>query len=57
MGVFWISLQADKFLVMGSRGLIGLEAVDHFDRQGPRSFRRDNNMRRLFSAPAGDTLV
>jgi len=44
-----------KVLVTGSSGLIGSEAVLHFDRAGHRVFGLDNNMRREFFGPAGDT--
>jgi CDP-paratose 2-epimerase len=44
-----------KILVTGSSGLIGSEAVLHFDRQGHRTFGIDNNLRREFFGPAGDT--
>jgi CDP-paratose 2-epimerase len=43
-------------LVTGSSGLIGSEAVEHFDRQGHRVIGVDNNMRREFFGPPGDTL-
>ena len=42
-------------LVTGSSGLIGSEAVEYFDRQGHRVFGIDNNMRRFFFGPQGDT--
>ena len=42
-------------LVTGSSGLIGSEAVEHFDRQGHTVLGVDNNMRQLFFGPAGDT--
>ena len=45
-----------KVLVTGSSGLIGSEAVEHFDRHGHDVFGLDNNMRRVFFGPAGDTL-
>ena len=45
-----------KVLVTGSSGLIGSEAVAHFDRQGHEVIGVDNNMRREFFGPAGDTL-
>ena len=45
-----------KILVTGSSGLIGSEAVAHFDAQGHEVFGVDNNMRRVFFGPAGDTL-
>jgi CDP-paratose 2-epimerase len=43
-------------LVTGSSGLIGSEAVEHFDGQGHQVIGIDNNMRREFFGPAGDTL-
>lgn len=43
-------------LVTGSSGLIGSEAVEYFDRMGHRVFGVDNNMRRVFFGPRGDTL-
>jgi CDP-paratose 2-epimerase len=45
-----------KILVTGSSGLIGSEAVEHFDRAGHEVTGVDNNMRRVFFGPAGDTL-
>ena len=45
-----------KVLVTGSSGLIGSEAVEHFDRQGHEVTGVDNNMRRELFGPAGDTL-
>src|SRR5690348_3755891 len=42
-------------LVTGSSGLIGSEAVEHFDRQGHHVVGVDNNMRRVFFGAAGDT--
>ena len=42
-------------LITGSSGLIGSEAVEHFDRQGHAVIGVDNNMRREFFGPAGDT--
>jgi CDP-paratose 2-epimerase len=44
-----------KVLVTGSSGLIGSEAVLHFERQGHRVFGIDNNLRQEFFGPAGDT--
>jgi CDP-paratose 2-epimerase len=44
-----------RVLVTGSSGLIGSEAVLHFDRAGHRVYGIDNNMRREFFGPAGDT--
>lgn len=45
-----------KVLVTGSSGLIGSDAVAHFDREGHRVYGNDDNMRREFFGPAGDTL-
>jgi CDP-paratose 2-epimerase len=45
-----------KILVTGSSGLIGSEAVEYFDRQGHKVVGVDNNMRRVFFGPPGDTL-
>jgi CDP-paratose 2-epimerase len=45
-----------QILVTGSSGLIGSEAVEHFDRQGHEVVGIDNNMRRVFFGAAGDTL-
>jgi CDP-paratose 2-epimerase len=44
-----------KILVTGSSGLIGSEAVRYFDAQGHTVVGVDNNMRREFFGPAGDT--
>jgi len=44
-----------KILVTGSSGLIGSEAVRYFDAQGHSVVGVDNNMRREFFGPAGDT--
>jgi CDP-paratose 2-epimerase len=44
-----------KILVTGSSGLIGSEAVKHFDRCGHTTYGIDNNMRRQFFGPQGDT--
>ena len=43
-------------LVTGCGGLIGSEAVLHFDRQGHKVIGLDNNMRRVFFGPDGDTI-
>src|SRR4030081_3732685 len=43
-------------LVTGSSGLIGSEAVEHFDREGHQVIGIDNNMRREFFGPPGDDL-
>jgi CDP-paratose 2-epimerase len=45
-----------KVLVTGSSGLIGSEAVAHYDADGHEVFGVDNNMRREFFGPSGDTL-
>ncbi len=45
-----------NILITGSSGLIGSEAVEHFDRQGHRVTGVDNNMRAEFFGPAGDTM-
>jgi CDP-paratose 2-epimerase len=45
-----------KVLVTGSSGLIGCQAVERFDSQGHEVHGIDNNMRREFFGPAGDTL-
>ncbi len=45
-----------KILVTGSSGLIGSEAVIHFDREGHEVVGIDNNLRREFFGPSGDTL-
>ena len=42
-------------LVTGSSGLIGSEAVEHFDRQGHHVIGVDNNMRQVFFGAPGDT--
>ena len=47
--------QIRRVLVTGSSGLIGSEAVAHFDRQGCRVLGIDNNMRADFFGPKGDT--
>ena len=44
-----------KILVTGSSGLIGSEAVLHFDRLGHEVVGVDNNMREVFFGPKGDT--
>jgi CDP-paratose 2-epimerase len=49
-------MKAKKILVTGSSGLIGSEAVEHFDGRGHEVVGVDNNMRREFFGAAGDTL-
>jgi CDP-paratose 2-epimerase len=49
-------MKQKTILVTGSSGLIGSQAVERFDRQGHRVIGADNNMRREFFGPAGDTL-
>lgn len=44
-----------RLLVTGSSGLIGSEAVTFFDEQGWKVHGIDNNMRRDFFGPDGDT--
>ena len=44
-----------KVLITGSSGLIGSEAVGYYDREGHQVFGVDNNMRREFFGPQGDT--
>ena len=44
-----------KVLITGSSGLIGSEAVGHYDREGCEVHGIDNNMRREFFGPQGDT--
>ena len=44
-----------RVLVTGSSGLIGSEAVEHFDRRGYEVHGVDNNMRMDFFGPGGDT--
>src|SRR5215472_16187830 len=44
-----------KVLITGSSGLIGSEAVAHYDREGHQVHGIDNNMRREFFGPQGDT--
>ena len=44
-----------KVLITGSSGLIGSEAVSYYDREGHQVFGIDNNMRREFFGPQGDT--
>jgi CDP-paratose 2-epimerase len=45
-----------RVLVTGSSGLIGSEAVAHFDSLGHEVVGIDNNLRREFFGPRGDTL-
>lgn len=44
-----------RVLVTGSSGLIGSEAVSYFDAAGHEVYGFDNNMRREFFGPQGDT--
>jgi CDP-paratose 2-epimerase len=48
-------MKTRTILVTGSSGLIGSEAVEHFDRKGHVVHGLDNNMRREFFGEAGDT--
>ncbi len=44
-----------RILITGSSGLIGSEAVEYYDGQGHDVHGLDNNMRREFFGPQGDT--
>jgi len=44
-----------NILITGSSGLIGSEAVTYYDQQGHTVIGVDNNMRRKFFGPNGDT--
>ena len=44
-----------KLLITGSSGLIGSEAVKYFDSRGHTVIGVDNNMRKTFFGPEGDT--
>lgn len=48
-------MKRKTILITGSSGLIGSEAVEYFDRQGHTVIGIDNNMRRVFFGPGGDT--
>ena len=48
-------MKTQTVLVTGSSGLIGSEAVEHFDQQGHQVHGIDNNMRRVFFGDPGDT--
>ena len=48
-------MKTKTILVTGSSGLIGSEAVEHFDRQGHQVHGVDNNMRQVFFGDLGDT--
>ncbi len=48
-------MRSKTILVTGSSGLIGSEAVTHFDGQGQTVHGIDNNMRRIFFGDPGDT--
>jgi CDP-paratose 2-epimerase len=47
---------ARRILVTGSSGLIGSEAVEYYDGTGCHVVGIDNNMRRQFFGPPGDTV-
>ena len=49
------TMSVKTILVTGSSGLIGSEAVEHFDRQGHQVHGIDNNMRQVFFGEPGDT--
>ena len=44
-----------KFLITGSKGLIGSEDVKYFSKKGHKIIGIDNNMRRFFFGEMGDT--
>jgi CDP-paratose 2-epimerase len=46
---------SDRILITGSSGLVGSEAVSYFDARGFEVHGIDNNMRRDFFGPDGDT--
>src|SRR5712691_11316908 len=46
-----------SLLVTGSSGLIGSEVVAHFAQSGWSVYGIDNNMRRHFFGPSGDTRL
>lgn len=48
-------MKPKTILVTGSSGLIGSEAVEHFDRLGHQVHGIDNNMRAIFFGEQGDT--
>jgi CDP-paratose 2-epimerase len=49
-------MSGKAILVTGSSGLIGSEAVEHFDRQGHQVHGIDNNMRQVFFGEPGGTI-
>jgi len=49
------STPTKSVIITGSSGLIGSEAVQYYDNQGCRVIGVDNNMRREFFGPKGDT--
>jgi CDP-paratose 2-epimerase len=51
------SSRTRRVLVTGSSGLIGSEAVTYFDQRGFEVIGIDNNMRRDFFGPDGDTTA
>lgn len=48
-------MKTKTVIITGSSGLIGSEAVQYYDNQGCRVIGVDNNMRREFFGPKGDT--
>jgi CDP-paratose 2-epimerase len=48
-------MKTQTILVTGSSGLIGSEAVEHFDQLGHQVHGIDNNMRQVFFGNPGDT--
>jgi CDP-paratose 2-epimerase len=51
----FLQMKTQMVLVTGSSGLIGSEAVEHFERLGHQVHGIDNNMRRIFFGDSGDT--
>jgi len=45
-----------KIIVTGNAGLVGSEAAEYFDEQGHEVYGFDNNARRYFFGPDGDTF-
>jgi CDP-paratose 2-epimerase len=44
-----------KIIVTGNNGLVGSEAAEYFDEQGHKVYGFDNNARKYFFGPDGDT--
>lgn len=52
-----LSCPAMKVLIAGSNGLIGAEAVSHYDSDRHEVYAVENNMRREFFEPPGDSCL